>query len=122
MIDVFSKYATVIPMKETKVANVMAAILQGFKDIGTQPDVLFTDTEGALMEKSVAPEFEKMGTQHIIATNSAHCVERFNRTFELMISERVKEIKRRRLLLAKTTPIETTKIQWCKLAPSALAM
>ena len=55
MIDVFSKYATVIPMKERKAANLMAAILQGFKDIGKQPDVLYTDEEGALMEKTVAP-------------------------------------------------------------------
>ena len=46
MIDVFSKYATVIPMKERKAANLMAAILQGFKDIGKQPDVLYTDEEG----------------------------------------------------------------------------
>ena len=55
MIDVFSKYATVTPMKERKAANLMAAILQGFKDIGKQPDVLYTDEEGALMEKTVAP-------------------------------------------------------------------
>ena len=54
-IDAFSKYATVTLTKERKVANIMAAILQGFKGIGKQPDVLFTDTEGALMEKTVAP-------------------------------------------------------------------
>ena len=90
MIDVLSTYATVIPMKERKVANVMAAVLQGFEDVGKQTDVLFTDTEGALMEKSVAPEFEKMGIQHIITTNSAHFVERFNRTLKWMTSERVK--------------------------------
>ena len=55
MIDVFSKYATVIPMKERKAANAMAATLKGFRDIGKQPDVLYTDEEGALMEKTVAP-------------------------------------------------------------------
>ena len=116
MIDVFSKYATVIPMKERKVANIMAAILQGFKDIGKQPDVLLTDTECALIEKSVAPKFEKMGIQHIIATKSAHFAERVSRTFKVKISERVREIKRKKRILTKTTPIDTIKIQWRKLA------
>ena len=73
MIYVFSKSATVIPMKERKVANIMAAILQGLKTIGKQLDVPFTDTEGALVEKTVAPEFEKMGTQRVITTNSTFC-------------------------------------------------
>ena len=58
-IDVFSKYATVIPLKERKAPGIMAAVLKGFKDIGKQPDVLYTDEEGTLMQKDVAPEFEK---------------------------------------------------------------
>ena len=95
MIDVFSKYATVIPMRERKAANLVAAILQGFKDIGKQPDVLYTDEEGALMEKTVAPEFAKMGIQLAITSSSAHFVERLNRTFKYMINQQVKELKRK---------------------------
>ena len=79
MIDVFSNYATVMPMKERKAPNIMAAIVKGFKDVGKQPEVLYTDEEGALMEKTVAPEFEKMGVQRVITTSSAHFVERFSR-------------------------------------------
>ena len=122
MIDVFSKYATVIPMKERKAANLMAAILQGFKDIGKQPDVLYTDEEGALMEKTVAPEFAKMGIQHVITSSSAHFVERFSRTFKYMINQQLKELKRKKRLVRKTTPIDTTKIQWHLLAPTVLAV
>ena len=122
MIDVFSKYATVIPMKERKAENLMAAILQGFKDIGKQPDVLYTDEEGALIKKTVAPEFAKMGIQHIVTTSSAHFVERFNRTFKWMINQKVKDMKTRKRFTKKTTPIDTTKIQWHELAPSVLAV
>ena len=122
MIDVFSKYATVIPLKERNSKHVMAAILKGFKDIGKQPEILYTDEEGALMQKEVAPEFEKMGVQHIITAGSAHFVERFHRTFKLMIKQRVDELKRAKRKLTKTTPIDTARIQWSDLTPQVLAV
>ena len=55
MIDVFSKYAVVTPLKERDAIHVMPAIYNGFKIIGKQPDDLYTDDEGALMQKEVAP-------------------------------------------------------------------
>jgi len=99
----------------------MAAIFKGFKDIGKQPDILYTDEEGALMQKDVAPEFERMGVQHIVTAGSAHFVERFNRTFKWMINQQVKELKRRKRLVKKTTPIDPDQIQWHLLAPTVLA-
>ena len=118
MIDVFLKYATVIPLKERKALDIMAAIFQGFKEIGKQPEVLYTDEEGALMQKDVAPEFEKMGVQRIVTAGSAHFVERFNRTFKYMINQQVKELRRKRRLVRKTTPIDPDQIQWHVLAPT----
>ena len=91
----FSNYATVIPLKERKAPDIMAALLRGFKEIGKQPEVLYTGEEGALMQKDVAPEFEKMGVQHITTAGSAHFVERFNRTFKWMINQQVTELKRK---------------------------
>ena len=95
MIDVFSKYATVIPLREIKAPDIMAAVLRGFKGIGKQPEMLYTDEEGALMQKDVAPELERMGVQHIVMAGSAHFVERFSRTFKYMINQQVKELKRK---------------------------
>ena len=68
-------------MKERKAPDTMAAILRGFKEIGKQPDVLYTDEEGAMTQKDAAPEFERMGVQRIVTAGSAHFVERFSRTF-----------------------------------------
>ncbi len=48
------------------------------------------DDEGALTNKWVAGEFERAGIQHIATAGSAHFMERFNRTFESMISQRMK--------------------------------
>ena len=121
MIDIFSKYATVIPLKERKAPDIMRAIFKGFRGIGKQPDVLFTDEEGALMQKDVEPEFEKMGVQRVITVGSAHFVERFNRTL-LMISKRIEEMKKKKRILSKSTPIDTSKIQWSDLTPSVLAV
>ena len=36
MIDIFSKYATVIPLKDRKAPDLMRAILKGFKDLRKQ--------------------------------------------------------------------------------------
>ena len=47
MIDVFSKFAVVVPIKEKKPDDVMAAIFKGFELMGKQPEILYTDEEGA---------------------------------------------------------------------------
>ena len=49
MIDVFSKYAAVIPLKERDAENIMAAIFKAFKIIGKQPEILYTDNENEEM-------------------------------------------------------------------------
>ncbi len=55
MIDVFSRHATVIPFQDGGAKRVMLALFKGFKDTGKQPDILYTDEEGALVQKDVAP-------------------------------------------------------------------
>ena len=56
MIDVFSKYATVIPLKERKAPDIMAAISKGFKEIGKQP-------EGALHRRRGRTDAERRGAR-----------------------------------------------------------
>ena len=121
VIDVFSKYATVIPLKERKVEIVMAALFKAFKTIGKQPEIFYTDDEGALQTSWVAAEFERAGIQHIITTNSAHFVERFNRTFKNLIASRMKALKANRKVVGKQPEIDKTKYQWSDLIPSVMA-
>jgi hypothetical protein len=45
----------------------MSAIFKAFALMGKQPDILYTDDEGALRNKWVAEEFERAGIQHITA-------------------------------------------------------
>ena len=73
------------------------------------------------MQSDVAPEFQRAGIQHIITTGSAHFVERFNRTFKLMVKNEMDKLKTPKRISTKTAPIDTTKIQWSDLIPQILA-
>ena len=121
IIDVFSKFATVIPLKERDADRIMPALFKAFQVIGKQPEILYTDDEGALNKKWVAAEFERAGIQHIITAGSAHFVERFNRTFKNLISARMKALKVNRKIIGKQPEIDKTKIQWSDLIPNVLA-
>ena len=121
MIDVFSKFAVVIPLKERKAKDIMPAIFKAFTMIGKQPEILYTDDEGALTKNWVASEFERAGIQHIVTSGSAHFVERFNRTFKNMISQRMKVLQRGFRLNSKQAPIDKTKYQWSDLIPNVMA-
>ena len=81
MIDVFSKYAVVLPVSEKKAGPVMEAIFKAFEMMGRQPEILYTDNEGALTTSWVPAEFERAGIQHTTA-GTAYFVERFGRTFK----------------------------------------
>ena len=94
MIDVFSKYAVVIPIKEKKGEEVMAAIFKGFTLMGKRPDILYTDEEGALSNVWVPAVFEEAGIQHITA-GPAYFVERFNRTFKNRMANRLSDLLKR---------------------------
>ena len=91
MIDVFSKFAVVIPLKEKDCFNVMDAIFKAFQIMGKQPEILYTDDEGALTNKWVAAEFERAGIQHITA-GSAHFVEWFNRTIKNRMAKLMEQV------------------------------
>ena len=121
VIDVFSKYATVIPLKDRKAVFIMPALFKAFQTIGKQPEILYTDDEGALQQTWVAEEFERAGIQHIVTTNSAHFVERFNRTFKNLIASRMKTLKVNKKVVGKQPEIDKTKYQWSDLIPSVMA-
>ena len=120
VIDVFSKFATVIPLKERKFPDIRDALLKAFDNIGKRPRVLYTDEEGALTEKRAAPFFEELDIQHIITTGRANFVERFNRTFKNMLAAQMKFIKRRKKITTKGPDPEKT--QWHTLIPLVLAV
>ena len=55
-----------------------------------------------------------------MTAGSAHFVERFNRTFKNMVSERTKKLQRGFRLNGKQPPIDKTKYQWSDLIPHVM--
>ena len=116
MIDVFSKYAVVIPIKEKKGEEVMAAIFKGFTLMGKRPDILYTDEEGALSNVWVPAVFEEAGIQHITA-GTAYFVERFNRTFKNRMADRLTKLLKNKRVKGKQPEAEKIQYQWTDLIP-----
>ena len=48
LIDILSKYATVIPIKSKEPPDVLAGIMEGLQKKGAQPKMLYSDEEGSL--------------------------------------------------------------------------
>ena len=118
MIDVFSKFAVVLPLKTKDAKPLMQAIFKAFEMMGKQPEILYTDNEGALTKDWVAAEFEKAGIQHVVA-GTAYFVERFNRTFKNRMADRLSYLmKTKKPIIGKQ---RETKYQWVDLIPFVLA-
>jgi hypothetical protein len=97
----------------------MAAIFKGFELMGKQPEILYTDDEGALSNAWVAEEFEKVGIQHITA-GTAYFVERFNRTLKNRMADRLKYLLKNRRVKGKQPEEDKAQYQWSDLIPFVL--
>ena len=89
VIDIFSKLANVIPMKEKNSESVLSALKESFRKMGT-PMSIYSDNDGAFM--SVVKEFlDGEGIiQHTTTLTHANVAERFIRTIKNMIHDRVR--------------------------------
>ena len=88
VIDIFSKFANVVPMKNKNGASVLSALKDTFKKMGF-PMSIYSDDDGAF--KSVVKEFlEGENITQIITLTHANVAERFIRTLKNMIHDRVR--------------------------------
>ena len=88
VIDIFSKYADVIPMKKNNSESVLEALKQAFKTMGF-PMSIYSDNDGAF-QSVVKKFFDHEGIQHIVTQTHANVAERFIRTMKNMIHDRVR--------------------------------
>ena len=50
--DIFSKYATVIPIASKQPPDVLAGIMEGIKKMGGKPKMIYSDEEGSLFSST----------------------------------------------------------------------
>ena len=89
MIDIFSKYMTVIPLKTKQPHDVLEGIKHGIKNSGEKPISVYSDDEGSFNSKDVKQYFLDNHIQHIITRGHAPVAERAIRTIKDLIYRRI---------------------------------
>ena len=51
-IDIFSKYMSIVPLKNNKAISLKPAMEKVFQDIGCKPRIIYTDNEGGFQNKT----------------------------------------------------------------------
>ena len=88
LIDIFSKLANVVPMKNKDGESVLKGLKKSFEKMGF-PMSIYSDDDGAF--KSVVKDFfQEEGINHITTLTHANVAERFIRTIKNMVHDRVR--------------------------------
>ena len=82
MIDIFSKYMTVVPLETKQTRDLLAGIKEAFGYMGKKPEVIYSDDEGALNSKEIQNYFKNENIKHIVSRTHAPVAERAIRTFK----------------------------------------
>ena len=88
VIDIFSKLANVVPMKEKSGPITLSAMKESFKKMGF-PMSVYSDNERAF-QAGVKDFFDKEGITHVVTLTHDNVVEHFIRTMKNMIHDRVR--------------------------------
>jgi hypothetical protein len=96
-IDMFSKFATVVPILKKDTGNIAAGIIQCLHEMHEKtekyPKIIYTDAEPARVSKPMEICYAQKNIKHCITRNRAAFVERFIRTYEAMLYKRIDSIK-----------------------------
>ena len=71
MVDSFSKYCQVVPIKTKQVDDVLEGIKELFKLMQAKPDFIYSDEEGAFVSNKVQAYFKEDVIKHIITRSHA---------------------------------------------------
>ena len=95
MIDVFTKYMWIVPLKSKSEGDIASGIIECFHKMGKKPKILYTDDETALSADAIQKYLKEQGIKHIISRTSAWFAERAIRTFKDMLYKRVQQSKKK---------------------------
>ena len=105
IVDIFSKYLTVIPVKSKQINDLLNAIKEGFNNIGSKPEVVYSDDEGALNSKEIQAYFNQNNIRHFVSRGHAPVAERSIRTIKDLIYRQIDN---------------SNETQWTKVLPKVL--
>ncbi len=88
-IDIFSKFAAVVPLASKSTGDVAAGILETIKDMGRKPKMIYTDDEAAISSFAIRDFFVEQKIKHYITRKHAAFAERMIRTFKAALYKRI---------------------------------
>ena len=89
MIDIFSKFALVIPIKSKQPPDLLAGIMEGINKMGKKPKMFYSDEEGSLYSKTIIEYLEQEKIEMHRTRGHPAFAERFIRSFKDMLFKRV---------------------------------
>jgi hypothetical protein len=97
-IDIFSKYAVVVPIVKKDVGSVAHGMIEAINTMKEEtgidkPQIIYTDAEPAIDSKELQQHWREQGIKSYITRNHAQFAERFIRTYKNMLYKRIDSIK-----------------------------
>jgi hypothetical protein len=94
MIDIFTKYATVVPITNNDDGQLSLGLIQCLKDMKTaqkveKPKIIYCDAETAWSKGAVPKYIEEQGIKQYITRNHAQFAECFIRIYKGMLYKRM---------------------------------
>lgn len=89
MIDIFTKFISIVPLKTKLADDVLNAIKKAITNMGKLPDILYTDDEGSFRSKQAEEYYKNNQIKHLITRGHATYAERAIRTIKDMIYKRI---------------------------------
>ena len=89
MIDIFTKYMVVIPIKSKSEGDIAAGMIEGLYKMNGKPELLYTDDETALNTQAIQDYLKEQGIAHHRTRGHPNFSERAIRTYKDMLYKRV---------------------------------
>ena len=112
LVDIFSKYAAVIPINSKQPADVLAGLMEGIKKTGGTPEMIYSDEEGSLHSSDLLEYLKEQKIELHRTRGHPDFAERFIRTLKDML---LKGWMRIRQKINKTSNGLTTSWKSCLL-------
>ena len=95
IIDVFTRYMVVVPIKSKseKTGDIAAGLIECFHKMKVKPAILYTDDESSLSSDDIQKYLKEQNIKHIISRSKAWFAERAIRTFKDMLYKRIEHNK-----------------------------
>ena len=95
MVDIFSKFVSIIPMKANNAPSILEAMKEAIIKMGGKPQTLYTDDEGGLNTPLIQKYLKDQDIRHLVTRSHAAVAERTIRTVKAMIDKRLESAKHR---------------------------